>query len=199
MNHAGSVPRPPPGVPTDQAPNRELIWSKNQNPRCDSLVLSRPGMMTDFFGPSCRANAMRGPRFEQTVFELQPQPLAAIELIAEEPIRLVPTRVASCNGGEPHKEPRLSASALCGLGIPRLEADLRFPPCNCVACRRRRSWAPEGIHQPRQAGSEGMRVRNVPDASGRKADPIGPIPLRVNTGTGTPVSDLRELILPRRC
>ena len=47
-----------------------------------------------------RSNAMRGPRFEQTVFELQPQPLAAIELIAEEPIRLVPTRIAACDGGK---------------------------------------------------------------------------------------------------
>lgn len=42
---------------------------------------------------------MVGPRFEQTAEEFQPRPLAAIELIAEEPIRLVEDRVAACDGG----------------------------------------------------------------------------------------------------
>lgn len=43
---------------------------------------------------------MVGPRFEQTAEAFQPRPLAAIELIAEEPIRLVEDRVASCDGGK---------------------------------------------------------------------------------------------------
>lgn len=42
---------------------------------------------------------MRGPRFEQTVMELQPFPQAAIDLIHKEPIRLVSGRVATCDGG----------------------------------------------------------------------------------------------------
>jgi len=42
---------------------------------------------------------MRGPNFEQMNLEMQPMPLAAIELIAQEPIRLVNTRIASCDGG----------------------------------------------------------------------------------------------------
>lgn len=42
---------------------------------------------------------MRGPRFEQTVYELQPIPLSAMQMISEEPIRLVEERVASCDGG----------------------------------------------------------------------------------------------------
>lgn len=44
---------------------------------------------------------MRGPRFEQTNMELQPTPLSAMQLISEEPIRLVEQRIASCDGGEP--------------------------------------------------------------------------------------------------
>lgn len=42
---------------------------------------------------------MRGPRFEQTIYELQPTPLSAMQMISEEPIRLVEERVASCDGG----------------------------------------------------------------------------------------------------
>ncbi|KAG0150224.1 hypothetical protein CROQUDRAFT_38763 [Cronartium quercuum f. sp. fusiforme G11] len=61
-----------------QAPNRVTTWSKNQIARSD---------------------AMRGPRFEQTSMELQPFPLAAIDLVHQEPIRMVESRVASCDGG----------------------------------------------------------------------------------------------------
>lgn len=59
-----------------------------------------PARMLTKLPATDRSNAMRGPRFEQAAMELQPQPLAAIELIAEEPIRLVPTRIAACDGGE---------------------------------------------------------------------------------------------------
>ena len=46
-----------------------------------------------------RTETMVGPRFEQTAQEFQPRPLAAIELIAEQPIRLVESRTATCDGG----------------------------------------------------------------------------------------------------
>ncbi|CAG8522302.1 7577_t:CDS:2 [Paraglomus occultum] len=73
----------PPPVSTDtevfkQAPNRAEPWSRSQRERTDAMV---------------------GPRFEQTDLEVQPRPLAAIELIAEEPIRYVEGRSAVCDGG----------------------------------------------------------------------------------------------------
>ncbi|EWC47410.1 hypothetical protein DRE_00378 [Drechslerella stenobrocha 248] len=46
-----------------------------------------------------RAQAMVGPRFEQTDLKLQPRPLAAIELIHEEPVRFVKEHVVVCDGG----------------------------------------------------------------------------------------------------
>ncbi|EHY55020.1 Lactobacillus shifted protein [Exophiala dermatitidis] len=61
-----------------QAPNREKPWSRSQMPR---------------------ELAMTGPRFEQTIFELQPQPLAAIELIHKQPVRWVDAKSVACDGG----------------------------------------------------------------------------------------------------
>ncbi|KAF4623560.1 hypothetical protein D9613_001801 [Agrocybe pediades] len=61
-----------------QAPNYPTTWSTNQAPRP---------------GPGS------GPRFEQTAMEFQPNPLSAMELIAQEPIRLVQGRKAVCDGG----------------------------------------------------------------------------------------------------
>lgn len=72
-------PHPPPGTPVSQAPNALSTWSEDQNPR---------------------TRAMRGPRFEQTNMAFQPQPLAAMSLIANEPIRMVNQRVVSCDGGD---------------------------------------------------------------------------------------------------
>ena len=43
---------------------------------------------------------MVGPRFEQTAEQFQPRPLAAIELIAQEPVRKVNARVVACDGGK---------------------------------------------------------------------------------------------------
>jgi len=43
---------------------------------------------------------MVGPRFEQTAEQFQPRPLAAIELIAQEPVIKVAGRVAACDGGK---------------------------------------------------------------------------------------------------
>ncbi|KAH7135007.1 NADH-ubiquinone oxidoreductase [Dendryphion nanum] len=63
---------------TAQAPNRRGIWSRSQQPR---------------------EVAMTGPRFEQTIFEDQPRPYAAIELIHKQPVRWTKDRVVACDGG----------------------------------------------------------------------------------------------------
>ncbi|KAI0396880.1 hypothetical protein F5Y17DRAFT_417211 [Xylariaceae sp. FL0594] len=70
-----------------QAPNRTEIWSRSQRPR---------------------ATAMTGPRFEQTDFDLQPQSMAAIELIHKQPVRWTHDRVVACEGGGgPEGHPRI--------------------------------------------------------------------------------------------
>ncbi|KAJ5688799.1 hypothetical protein N7462_003191 [Penicillium macrosclerotiorum] len=61
-----------------QAPNRANTWAASQQPR---------------------EEAMTGPRFEQTIMETQPQPMAAIELIHKQPVRWVKSKVVSCDGG----------------------------------------------------------------------------------------------------
>ncbi|KAF8223850.1 ubiquinone oxidoreductase 20 kd subunit [Tricholoma matsutake] len=78
---SSSVPsksQPSNSVPAPQAPNYASAWSTNQQPR---------------------SKASYGPRFEQTAMELQPNPLSAMELVANEPIRLVHGRKAVCDGG----------------------------------------------------------------------------------------------------
>lgn len=72
-------PHTPPNVPAEQSPNFPTTWSESQNPR---------------------QNAMKGPRFEQMDLQFQPQPLAAIEMIQREPIRLSAKRIAACDGGK---------------------------------------------------------------------------------------------------
>lgn len=62
-----------------QSPNRAATWSTSQSPR-----------------PAGQS----GPRFEQTIMELQPNPLSAMELLATEPVRLVHGRKAICDGGK---------------------------------------------------------------------------------------------------
>ena len=62
-----------------QSPNRPATWSTSQSPR-------PPGQS--------------GPRFEQTIMELQPNPLSAMELLANEPVHLVHGRKAVCDGGK---------------------------------------------------------------------------------------------------
>ncbi|KAI8140542.1 zinc-finger domain-containing protein [Fennellomyces sp. T-0311] len=61
-----------------QSPNRATTWSRDQRPKHE---------------------AMKGPRFEQMNLETQPNSMAAIDLIAEEPVRFVNQRIASCDGG----------------------------------------------------------------------------------------------------
>ncbi|KAK3939920.1 hypothetical protein QBC46DRAFT_386614 [Diplogelasinospora grovesii] len=65
-------------VELKQAPNRAEVWSRSQRPR---------------------SMAMTGPRFEQTDFEKQPQPYAAIELIHQQPVRWTHDRIVACDGG----------------------------------------------------------------------------------------------------
>ncbi|ROV98186.1 hypothetical protein VSDG_04418 [Cytospora chrysosperma] len=77
--------QPPTELP--QAPNRKEIWSRSQRPRQE---------------------AMTGPRFEQTDFDLQPQSYAAIELIHKQPVNWTHDRVVACDGGGgPHGHPRI--------------------------------------------------------------------------------------------
>ncbi|KAJ4308506.1 hypothetical protein N0V94_009328 [Neodidymelliopsis sp. IMI 364377] len=61
-----------------QAPNRQGIWSRSQQPR---------------------EIAMSGPRFEQSIIEDQPRPYAAIDLIHQQPVRWTHERIVSCDGG----------------------------------------------------------------------------------------------------
>lgn len=61
-----------------QAPNQPTTWTASQR--------LRPGL-----GSS--------PRFEQTNIDLQPNPLSAMELVSQEPVRVVDGRKAVCDGG----------------------------------------------------------------------------------------------------
>ncbi|RUS12665.1 hypothetical protein BC938DRAFT_478594, partial [Jimgerdemannia flammicorona] len=84
--------------PLKQAENRDRTWSVSQQPKSKAFV---------------------GPRFEQTdidfqvifsesvlnhtlynTFNTQPNRPAAIELIAQEPIRYVSKRIVACDGGK---------------------------------------------------------------------------------------------------
>ncbi|KAH9982904.1 hypothetical protein BGW80DRAFT_52196 [Lactifluus volemus] len=90
--------KPIPSI-VSQSPNRAATWSTDQRPR-----------------PAGQS----GPQFEQTIMELQPNPLSAMELIANEPIRLVEARKAICDGG------------IGPLGHPKIYINLDKPgphPC----------------------------------------------------------------------
>ncbi|KAI7899532.1 zinc-finger domain-containing protein [Cokeromyces recurvatus] len=85
-----------------QAPNRTNTWSENQRPK---------------------AKAMAGPRFEQIDMSTQPNPMAAIELIAEVPIQFVSKRIVHCDGGGGP------------VGHPRVYINLDKPgPHSCGYC-----------------------------------------------------------------
>ncbi|KAG2366534.1 ubiquinone oxidoreductase 20 kd subunit [Suillus spraguei] len=76
-NAVTPIPASPSSV-VNQAPNHSTTWSTSQSPR---------------------AVAQSSPRFEQTILELQPNPLSAMEMINNEPIRVVHGRKAVCDGG----------------------------------------------------------------------------------------------------
>ncbi|KAK9476377.1 zinc-finger domain-containing protein [Lipomyces japonicus] len=61
-----------------QAPNRKETWAASQRSRDD---------------------AFSGPRFAQINLAAQPKPYAAINLIAEQPVRFVESNIAVCDGG----------------------------------------------------------------------------------------------------
>jgi len=85
-----------------QAPNRKGVWSRSQN---------------------LREKAMSGPRFEQTIMDLQPRPQAAIELIHKQPVRWTHERVVACDGGGGP------------LGHPRIFINVDKPQiCMCTYC-----------------------------------------------------------------
>ncbi|KND95016.1 Lactobacillus shifted protein [Tolypocladium ophioglossoides CBS 100239] len=87
-----------------QAPNRTDVWSRSQK---------------------TRSKAMTGPRFEQTTFDLQPQPLSAMELVHKQPVRWTHDRMVACDGGggpagHPRifintDKPEITACNYCGL------------------------------------------------------------------------------------
>ncbi|KAI9460589.1 ubiquinone oxidoreductase 20 kd subunit [Lactarius psammicola] len=86
-----------------QSPNRPATWSTSQHPR-----------------PAGQS----GPRFEQTIMDLQPNPLSAMELLANEPVRLVHARKAVCDGGSGP------------LGHPKIYINLDKPgPRSCGGLR----------------------------------------------------------------
>ncbi|KAG4302054.1 hypothetical protein PCK1_001729 [Pneumocystis canis] len=68
---------------------------------------------------------MIGPRFEQTNFSLQPQPDAAIDLIANIPVKFSNQRIVSCDGGGGE------------LGHPKIYINLdKNEPISCGYCMR---------------------------------------------------------------
>ncbi|KAI8909761.1 zinc-finger domain-containing protein [Gorgonomyces haynaldii] len=85
-----------------QAPNRPTTWSASQQPK--ELATS-------------------GPRFEQTLWEYQPNPPSAQELIAQVPVKKVHSRIISCDGGGG------------ALGHPKVYINLDKPgPAACGYC-----------------------------------------------------------------
>ncbi|KAI9444798.1 ubiquinone oxidoreductase 20 kd subunit [Lactarius indigo] len=113
----------PPAVSTEakqqaaavpQSPNRTATWSTSQHPR-----------------PAGQS----GPRFEQTIMDLQPNPLSAMELLANEPVRLIHGRKAVCDGGSGP------------LGHPKIYINLDKPgPRSCGYCGLRYEQAPHHGH-----------------------------------------------------
>ncbi|TFY54772.1 hypothetical protein EVJ58_g8658 [Rhodofomes roseus] len=98
-----------------QAPNYPATWSTSQRPR-----------------PQGRS----GPRFEQTNMELQPNPPSALQMIADEPIRVVHGRKAVCDGGGGP------------LGHPKIFINLDKPgPKPCGYCGLRYEQAPHHGHE----------------------------------------------------
>ncbi|KAH7102052.1 zinc-finger domain-containing protein [Auriculariales sp. MPI-PUGE-AT-0066] len=99
---------------TPQSPNHVETWSRNQRAKGDALA---------------------GPRFEQTALELQPQPMSAMQLVSEDPIRLVNARKAVCDGG------------VGPLGHPKVYINLDQPgPHPCGYCGVRFEQAHDEHH-----------------------------------------------------
>ncbi|WFD31613.1 hypothetical protein MSPP1_002652 [Malassezia sp. CBS 17886] len=86
----------------DQAPNEAATWSPSQRPKAEAMI---------------------GPRFEQTYMPTQPDSLSAMELIANVPIHQTDRRVVWCDGGDG------------ALGHPKVYINLDKPgPQSCGYC-----------------------------------------------------------------
>eukprot|EP00842_Homolaphlyctis_polyrhiza_P001377 jgi/Hompol1/223/HPOL_000678-RA len=89
-------------VALPQASNRTTTWSQSQLEKAKATV---------------------GPRFEQTNWDLQPNPLSAQELIKAVPITFVEGRKVSCDGGGG------------ALGHPKVYINLdKDQPMSCGYC-----------------------------------------------------------------
>ncbi|POR34840.1 Lactobacillus shifted protein [Tolypocladium paradoxum] len=116
-----------------QAPNRTDVWSRSQK---------------------SRSKAMTGPRFEQTTFDLQPQPLSAMELVHKQPVRWTHDRMVACDGGggpagHPRifintDKPEITACNYCGLPFVRPKPRRAMPiaETDCAAGQRAPQKAP---------------------------------------------------------
>ena len=109
-----------------QAPNRPSTWSTNQRPR-----------------PAGQS----GPRFEQTVMELQPNPLSAMELVANEPIRLVHGRKAVCDGGESRPPKPRHANPRVGRKKNNPDSWGNFHPVILFPFRFWTTWPSQDLYQ----------------------------------------------------
>ncbi|WFC96228.1 hypothetical protein MBRA1_002884 [Malassezia brasiliensis] len=110
-------PQTPPEVSeygVSQAPNYAKTWSEDQR---------------------SKAEAMKGPRFEQIAMEFQPSPMSAMELISNVPVQFTTKRVVSCDGGDGP------------LGHPRVYINLDKPgPKGCPYCGLRFQKHDEHAH-----------------------------------------------------
>ena len=114
LSSTNSVTVPPvePKQVAPQAPNYAATWSTSQAPR---------------------PHGQSGPRFEQTAMELQPNPPSAMQMVAEEPIRVVHGRKAVCDGGAPSRIPHLSpAPNVCVAGVGPLGHPKIFINLVCI-------------------------------------------------------------------
>lgn len=106
---SSSTPDAPPKddpVAVQQAPNRATTWSRSQ---------------------ATRTEVLRHAKFLQHDLSKQPQPYAAIDLIAKQPIRYIPDRIAVCQGNKQ-----------LGQGHPKIYINLdpkRPAPCGYCGLR----------------------------------------------------------------
>ena len=127
---ATTTTRPAPAAA--QAPNYPTTWSASQ---------------------SARPTQGSGPRFEQVIMELQPQPLSAMQMIADEPVRLVHARKAVCDGGAyipPFPPSPLSPfySITAARAPPSTAMRFSCARPSVAPARLRPARAPEDLHQP---------------------------------------------------
>ncbi|WVQ82685.1 hypothetical protein IAT38_004817 [Cryptococcus sp. DSM 104549] len=82
-----------------------------------------------------KPHAFANPRFEQTAWQYQPNQLSAMGLVAEDPVRLVNGRIATCDGGGG------------ALGHPKIFINLDKPgPKVCGYCGVRYEQSHEHHH-----------------------------------------------------